>query len=66
LKTIWFAKSFIYREQKPDGLLVLNRDNERCREFAKDAPARVRWFSAVRPCGTANSPGTEHIPLAGV
>ena len=40
-----FAKRHICMNQRSDALLVLNRDNARCRAFADGAPARVHWFS---------------------
>lgn len=38
-------KKNIYLYQKPDGILVLNKDNEYLREFSKEAKGTVKWFS---------------------
>ena len=38
-------KEMIFRYQKKDGTLVLNRDNEGTRAFAAKARGRVLWFS---------------------
>ncbi len=39
------AKRSIFRRQRPDDVLVLNRDNDITRSFADEAPGRVRFFS---------------------
>lgn len=38
-------KEIIFRYQKKDDVLILNRDNEGTRAFAAKAPGRVVWFS---------------------
>lgn len=38
-------KEMIFRHQKKDGMLILNRDNEGTRTFAIKAHGRVLWFS---------------------
>ena len=39
------SKKNIYLHQNEDGILVINKDNEITREFYKDAPGKVRFFS---------------------
>ena len=43
------AKQNIYRHQRPDQVLVLNRKDALMEEFTKDAPGVVRYFSNVGP-----------------
>jgi len=42
------AKARIFRYQGPDGLLVLNAEDEWCRRFAPRAAGRVDWFSRAQ------------------
>ena len=39
------SKKNIYLHQNEDGILVINKDNEITKEFYKDAPGKVRFFS---------------------
>ena len=43
------AKQNIYRRQRPDQVLVLNRKDGFTDEFTADAPGKVRYFSNVGP-----------------
>lgn len=43
------AKCSIYRDQRPDGLLVLNARDAHTPRFAAEAPGSVRYFSSVGP-----------------
>lgn len=43
------AKENIFSHQEPDGLVVLNQDNEITRSFADMAPGKVTQFSRQRP-----------------
>ncbi len=39
------SKKNIYLHQNEDGILVINKDNEITKDFYKDAPGKVRYFS---------------------
>jgi UDP-N-acetylmuramoylalanine--D-glutamate ligase len=43
------AKASIFKNQGPEGRLVLNLDNEVTAGFAGRAPGQVRWFSRRQP-----------------
>lgn len=46
------AKQHIVRYQSPDGVTVLNADDERLRAWAPVCPGRVAWFSMEGPVET--------------
>ncbi|MCD8343768.1 MAG: UDP-N-acetylmuramoyl-L-alanine--D-glutamate ligase [Oscillospiraceae bacterium] len=56
------AKRSIFKNQRPDCLLVLNRDNDITRSFAKEAPGRVKFFSRheMLPDGLSLVDGTVY------
>jgi UDP-N-acetylmuramoylalanine--D-glutamate ligase len=69
------AKASIFKNQGPEGRLVLNLDNDVTAGFASRAPGQVRWFSRQKPvengvflrpdgmiCAAENGAVTEIVP----